>query len=104
MFAVSTSVPFSNHREVDVFKEAASLAYKVTKLEGDRFEVGLDPHTAFGLKGGLDRRNLFRATHLSKRRNEMQGVRSGNPLKNREDFAHYVISRAGRGGCGDLIW
>src|ERR1700730_17757922 len=39
------------HREVDVFKEAASLAYMVTKLEGDRFDVGLDPHTAFGLKG-----------------------------------------------------
>jgi hypothetical protein len=34
-----------------VFKEAASLAYNVAKLEADRFNMGRDPHAAFGLKG-----------------------------------------------------
>jgi len=52
MFAVSIAAPLNGApREVDVFKEAARLAYNVTQHEVDLLNVGVDPRAAGRLKG-----------------------------------------------------
>jgi hypothetical protein len=52
MFAVSIAAPLNGApREVDVFKEAARLAYDVAKHEVDQLNVGVDPRTAGRLEG-----------------------------------------------------